>query len=521
MARVRRAAGAVAPWRRARLRRFRPRRQVPPLGRPAWRLAGAGPAPRARHGGAPFRQWPAAASAADAPGRLAWPGPRQRHRAGGLVACLAASLLAQLVVAQPAAAVEACRTRSPGTELPDTAGPYPLIDQLGLRQAWDLATGSGVVVAVVDSGVDARHPDLDGAVRRGATFEGRTDEREFDRTTPANQEDCEGHGTGVAGLIAARRAEGDRMAGVAPDATIYPVRVAGGIENATAGTIAAAIRDAVDSGARVLNLSFAVPTDYEPIREAVAHAVAEDVVVVAAAGNEGNQGVSGGHMYPAAYDGVLAVGAVGNDGQPMDVSNAGPWVDLAGYGEEMAVVAPEGSGYRVESGTSFAAAEASGAAALVLSRFPDLSAAEVVRRLTESATQVGGGVNDRTGAGIVDPFGALTHLGDDTDSTGEAAPPGHIPVQPIPTSEPLLSGTVATALGWSGGLLLAVILGLAAAPAVRRAAARGWRAGPDPRPAPGTARPANPPPGRIGWLDGSESRSTTTSAHPSPRNRTR
>ncbi|MDT0321165.1 S8 family serine peptidase [Streptomyces millisiae] len=446
---------------------------------------------------------------------------RRRPRGGAwLVGGLVALLLAQLVVAQPAAAVEACRTRSPGTELPDGAGPYPLIDQLGLRQAWDLATGSGVLVAVVDSGVDAEHPDLDGAVRRGSTYEGVNDEREFDRTTPAAQEDCEGHGTAVAGLVAARRAEGDRMAGVAPAATVYPVRVAGGIERATVGTIAAAIGDAVDSGARVLNLSFALPTDYEPIREAVARAVAEDVVVVAAAGNEGNQGVSGGHMYPAAYDGVLAVGAVGNDGQPMDVSNAGPWVDLAGYGEEMAVVAPEGSGYRVESGTSFAAAQVSGAAALVLSRFPDLPAAEVARRLTESATQVGGGVNDRTGAGIVDPFGALTHLSGDTDSAGEAAPPGHIPVQPIPTSEPLLSATAATALAWSGGLLLAVVLGLAAAPAVRRAAARGWRAGPDPRPAPGTERPANPPPGRLDWLDGSESPSTTSSAQPS-RNRTR
>ncbi|WP_461038658.1 S8 family serine peptidase [Streptomyces mayteni] len=427
--------------------------------------------------------------------------------------------------ATPATAAEPCRTTSPGAELPDGAGPYPLIDQLGLRQAWDLAAGAGVSVAVVDSGVDASHPDLDGAVARGSEFEGVNEEREFERTTPALQEDCEGHGTGVAGMIAGRRTEGDRMAGVAPAATVYPVRLAGGIDQATPGTVAAAIDDAVRSGARVVNLSFAVPVDHRQIREAVARAVAADVVVVAAAGNEGNQGVSGGHMYPAAYDGVLAVGAVGEDGQPMDASNAGPWVDLAGYGQEMAVVAPEGSGYRAESGTSFAAAQVSGAAALVLSRFPDLSADDVARRLVGSASQVGGGVNDRTGAGIVDPFGALTHLGAGESGGAEAAPPGHLPVQPIPASEPLLSDTAATALAWSGGLLLAVVLGLMASPAGRRAAAGGWRAGPDRGrdAAAGPGGPQGPPPGRLDWLDGGDapSAATTNSPHSSPRNRTR
>ncbi|MDT0344218.1 type VII secretion-associated serine protease mycosin [Streptomyces litchfieldiae] len=421
----------------------------------------------------------------------------------------AALLLAAGGLAHPPAAdaAEPCRRAVTGEELPSGAGPLPLIEQLGLRQAWDLATGSGVTVAVIDSGVDARHPDLTGSVRRGSEFTIVRDATGYSRTTPEPEQDCEGHGTAVAGLVAARRAEGDRMTGVAPGAAVYPVRIADGVERATTEILAAAIDDAVAAGAGVINLSLAVPTDYEPIREAVARAVEADVVVVAAAGNEGNQGISGGRMYPAAYDGVLAVGAVGNDGQPLDSSNAGPWVDLAGYGADLAVVAPGGTGYRVESGTSFAAAQVSGTAALVRSRFPGLTAAEVARRLTDSATPVGGGRNDRTGAGLVDPFGALTDLG---PAEAAEAPAARVPVRPLPPDEPLLGPTTATALAVSGGLLLAVVLGLLGAPAARRAARRGWRTGPD---AAGDPLPAAAP-ARLDWLDGGDSR-------PDPRNRKR
>jgi subtilisin family serine protease len=202
---------------------------------------------------------------------------------------------------------------------------------------------------------------------------------------------------------------------------------------------------------------------------------------------------------------------VGDDGQPLDTSTPGTWVDLAGYGGELPVVAPGGEGYRVEAGSGVAAAQVAGAAALVRSRFPGLSALEVAQRLTASANPVGGGRDPRTGAGLVDPFGALTHLGDDGaggDDSGTARA-GRIPVQALPRPEPLMSDTVATALAWAGVLLLAVVLGLLAAPAVRRAAGRGWRAGPAPGgedAARGGAanRPVPPPGGRLDWLDGSD-----------------
>ncbi|WP_338320544.1 S8 family serine peptidase, partial [Streptomyces lonarensis] len=362
---------------------------------------------------------------------------------------------------------QSCRTQVSGEELPDSAGPYPLIDLLGLRHAWDLSTGDGVTVAVVDSGVDARHPDLAGAVTGGSRFEVTRDAEEFTRTTPAADEDCEGHGTGIAGLVAARRAEGDRMTGVAPAARVHPIRSVDGVDRATHNTVAAMIDDAVGAGVEVLNLSLAVVEDHAPIREAVARAVAADIVVVAAAGNEGNSGPSGGRVYPAAYPDVLAVGAVDAAGRPLDASNRGPWVDLAAYGGPLPLVAPGGSGYRTDSGTSFAAAQVSGAAALVRARYPDLTAAETAERLVASAAPVGGTRNDRTGAGIVDPFGALTHLthaGADGPQEAEAG----IAVQPLPARPPLLTRTETLAVASGGALLLTLLLGLIAAPAVRR-----------------------------------------------------
>ncbi|ONK16067.1 S8 family serine peptidase [Streptomyces sp. MP131-18] len=418
--------------------------------------------------------------------------------------------------ATPAAASQPCRTTVTGEEMPGGADPHPLIGQLGLHQSWDLSTGAGVTVGVVDSGVDATHPDLDGQVARGREFTTVLDEREFETSRPERQRDCEGHGTAVAGLIAARRTAGDRMAGVAPDARVYPVRIADGVDRATAGTLAAAIDDAVAAEVGVINLSFAVPVDHEPIRDAVGRALDRNVVVVAAMGNEGNAGGGEAPMYPAAYDGVLAVAAVDADGTPLDSSNAGPWVDLAAIGEDLVVVSPGGEGYRLEAGTSMAAAQVSGTAALVRSRFPTLTAEEVAERLTGSATPLGGGTDDRTGAGLVDPFGALTHLpgatgnagdGDGADAGGDgAASAGRIPPQELPRGEPPLSSSAATGLAVSGALLLGVLLVLLAVPGVRRAARRGWRAGTAPEQrAPQEPVPVNapgPPAASVAWLSG-------------------
>ncbi|MGD9483849.1 S8 family serine peptidase [Streptomyces sp. TRM70308] len=384
-----------------------------------------------------------------------------------------------------------------GAELPGTLPGRTLAERLGLPQAWDLADGTGVTVGVVDSGVDGRHPELSGAVAEGAEFVTVRSAEEFRRQSPrAPHLDCAGHGTAVAGLVAARRDGEPRVTGVAPGARVYPVRIVDGVDRATGRTLAAAIDAAVAAGATVLNLSFALPVDRPPVREAVARAVAADVVVVAAAGNEGT---ADARTYPAAYEGVLAVGAVDAEGRPVERSNRGDWVDLAAYGDAELALASGGAGYQRVSGTSFAAPQVAGAAALLRSRFPGLAAPEVVRRLVDSAAPAGGARDDRTGAGVVDPFAALTHLGAAGPPGDEAGRPGAVPVQALPRGEPPLSPTAATALAWSGGLLLTVCLTLLGAPAVRRAAARGWRPGragappPGARRRPGAARRAHAP----------------------------
>lgn len=387
--------------------------------------------------------------------------------------------LAGQAVAAPKPVDTSCsRPPKAGAPLPDTPTGRTLADRLGLAQAWDLADGTGVTVAVVDSGVDGRHPELAGAVGAGAELFTVRSAEEFRRQVPrAPHLDCGGHGTGVAGIIAASRSGEPRISGVAPGARIHPVRMVDGVDRATANTLAAGIDEAVAAGARVLNLSFALPVDRAPVRGAIARAVAADVVVVAAAGNEGTTDVP---MYPAAYDGVLAVGAVGAAGEPLDQSNQGSWVDIAAYGENEIVPASGGSGYQQVSGTSFAAPQVAGAAALVRGRFPGLTARETADRLTASAAPVGvGGGDPRTGAGLVDPFAALTHLGTG-DAGRDPALNGAIPVQALPANEPALTSRSVTALAWSGGLLFAVVLALLGAPVLRRAAARGWRPGPAP-----------------------------------------
>lgn len=392
---------------------------------------------------------------------------------------LVSALLVLAAFAPPAASAQppGCRQPPPpGIDLPGNFGVHPLITQLGLEAAWDLSRGEGVLVAVIDSGVDWRHPKLAGAVEPGVQFEIASFPAEFE-VRPGVPLDCEAHGTGVAGLIAARRDGDGRVAGVAPAARIFPVRVPE-IGSSTPGAVAAAITSAVDSGARVINMSLATRVDRPEIRAAVEHALRRDVVVVAAAGNEGESGVA---MYPAAYDGVIAVASVDEAGQPVDQSNSGAWVDIAAYGQELVMLAPGGHGYLQNSGTSFAAAQVSGTAALLRAEFPGMPADQVRQRLLGSAVAVGGGRNDRTGAGLVDPFFALTAT-DAQLRQEHRGGIGRVAIGPVPREEPLLSPGGVVAATWSGVLLIGAALALCAVPVVRRASGRAWRAGPVERP---------------------------------------
>jgi subtilisin family serine protease len=250
------------------------------------------------------------------------------------------------------------------------------VGQLGLEQAWAHTDGSGVTVAVLDTGVDPGHADLAGVVLPGAEFP----------ELGSGARDTAGHGTDVAALIAGR-------SGVAPGARVLPVKVTGGSADANA-----ALKWAVDHGAKVVNLSLG--SGAGSFDEGLRYAAERDVLVVAAAGNTGtDKGVT-----PLARgEGVLAVSAVDRDGRfRPEVSVSGSEVALAAPGVDV----PTSRGDR--SGTSYAAAIVSGTAALVRAEYPDLTAPEVAQLLTSTAKDVGAvGRDPQYGFGIIDPVRAL------------------------------------------------------------------------------------------------------------------
>jgi type VII secretion-associated serine protease mycosin len=275
------------------------------------------------------------------------------------------------------------------------------------QQVWPHSTGTGVTVAVIDSGVDADHPQLRGKVLRGRDYF-------LVGTLPGNY-DCVSHGTAVAGIIAAGRADGVGFQGLAPGARILPVRVSDREFNDSGQTqlidpdvLARGIRYAVDQGARVINLSMSGEQDQRRVRSAVAYAVSKDVVVVAAAGNRQQNSPEQLPSYPAAYDGVVGVGAIDAAGARLPSSQTGPYVDLVAPGGAVLGLTRQG-GHAYRDGTSFAAPFVAATAALVRSAWPKLTAAQVVQRLLATATPARGGTGSREyGAGIVSPFRAVT-----------------------------------------------------------------------------------------------------------------
>lgn len=278
-------------------------------------------------------------------------------------------------------------------------GAHEQLDRLRAERAWEYATGTGVTVAVVDSGVDADHPDVAGRVLPGRDYVDSGDGRV----------DPVGHGTTVAALIAGQR--GGAAAGLAPDATILPVRVLdeeNRYQDAT--TVAEGVVWAVGQGAQVINLSLG-GNGYSPsLSEAISLAIERDVVVVACTGNEGPD--SGTEVwYPAREPGVVAVSGLtwSEQGTP------GGWRESL-TGPETVLAAPAvvtgaaaGGAQRLAQGTSFSSALVAASAALVRARWPGMSAANVVNRLVATAEDLGPAGRDPTfGFGAVDPVAALT-----------------------------------------------------------------------------------------------------------------
>lgn len=284
-----------------------------------------------------------------------------------------------------------------GDSVREEQGQLKTLDVAG---AWTYANGAGVTVAVIDSGVDANHPDLVGQVLPG-----------LDLVDPNGNGDADlvGHGTTVSAIIAGRSDDSAGVIGIAPKARILPVRVLDQRNRYDDAIIVAkGVRWAVDHGARVINLSLGGNGSSAALAAALDYAFAKDVVVVACTGNVSASSTSG-VWYPAREPGVVAVAGMEQAG---DVLWSGSIT-----GKETVVTAPAtqlvgaraGGGYWRVQGTSFAAPMVAGTAALIRSRWPTMPAGEVINRIIKTAKDRGApGRDDTFGYGLVNPTGALT-----------------------------------------------------------------------------------------------------------------
>ncbi|MER7724509.1 type VII secretion-associated serine protease mycosin [Streptomyces sp. NPDC096323] len=299
--------------------------------------------------------------------------------------------------------------------------PWPL-QRVLLDELWQDTRGRGIRVAVIDTGVDDTNPQLRGAVDASAGVD-YTDGGGSDGTV-----DEVGHGTKVAGIIAARPRTGTGFVGLAPEATVIPIRQNDGRHNGEGSTMAAAIDHAIARGAQVINISQDTTrplADDSVLGRAVARAVAEDIVVVASAGNDGRDGRRRS-TYPAAFDGVLAVGASDRNNERAPFSQSGDFVGVAAPGVDIVSTVP-GNGQCTDNGTSFSAPYVSGVVALMRAKYPDWTSAQIIARVEQTAERTVNGRDPFVGWGVVDPVRALS--GDDTpqDAPRPDAPPAAAP----------------------------------------------------------------------------------------------
>jgi serine protease len=268
-------------------------------------------------------------------------------------------------------------------------------------QAWDLSKSTGnQIVAVLDTGVDAGHPDLVGHLVPGYNV----------LSTNHLPVDDEGHGTMTLGIIAAAANNGIGVAGVGWSAKAMPVKVLDADGIGYDDQIAKGLDWAVAHGAKVINMSLGGPSYDEVLHDAVKAAVANGVVVVAAAGNDGSPVL----QYPAAFPEVIAVAATDAGGGLVDFSSFGDWVDVAAPGWDIATTWPRGMTppnnlpYTWCTGTSCSSPIVAGIAALVRNKYPTLTPAQVTARLKVLSRDAGPrGTDPYYGAGIVDAYAAL------------------------------------------------------------------------------------------------------------------
>ena len=285
------------------------------------------------------------------------------------------------------------------------------VRKLKLPQAHAMAHGMNVTIAVIDSGIDVRHPELANSISDS-----------FDAL--GSKEGPHVHGTGIAGAIAAHA----RLMGSAPEARIIAIRAfsssPGGAESSSY-TIIKSLNYAVLHGAQIVNMSFAGPKD-PLIERAIAETAARGVLLVAAAGNAGPKSPP---LYPAANPNVIAVSGTDAQDRLFAASNRGNYIALSAPGTDVFLPAPDEK-YQMTSGTSFSAAYVSGIAALVMERNPALKPNDIREILTSTARDLGTpGRDDLFGYGEVDAFAAVT-AATTARSIPMATAPDRRPVEP-------------------------------------------------------------------------------------------
>lgn len=369
--------------------------------------------------------------------------------------------------------------------------------QLNVDRLGAYATGKGVKVAVLDSGVDGDHKLFGKRVETGkALINVAGEAKKGDGNV-----DCFGHGTGVAGIIAASLSKETGFQGIAPKATILPIRVsveAGGPidpeedEEAedppvTPEDVAGAIDDAVAADSDVINLSLAYGEDHPALAASIADAISAGVVVVASAGNSqgeepackydrDTQTYQSPATYPADYPGVIGVGAVDKTITKLPTSRCGDWVDLVAPGNGLVTTRPDDTFTNEMGATSSAAAFVSGTAALLKQRHNEWGSDQVLAHLSTTASPTTGGMgNSQYGAGLVDPYRAMTEIPAD----GEPAELADLATQPLNEaaqkreSDVAMMNSIALIAGLTAvTVFAAVLLGVAA---LRRGKKGKWK----------------------------------------------
>ncbi|MET9806527.1 type VII secretion-associated serine protease mycosin [Streptomyces halstedii] len=400
-------------------------------------------------------------------------GPLRSVRTRALTVAAATAVLFVTLPVLPAAADDATQCTFPSKKY---AGRPWSLQRVLMDELWQQSTGKGVRVAVIDTGVDVRNPQLKKAVDTGS---GRNflpkdlkdeDGRKIERGKENGTTDTVGHGTKVAGIIAAREAAGTGFTGLAPDATIIPIQQNDAEGHGTAATLAAAIRYAAEQAdADVINISQDTANAVEPapvLKQAVDAALAKEIVVVASAGNDGLDG-NVKETYPASYEGVLAVAASDRNNERAAFSQSGEFVGIAAPGVDMISTVP-GGGHCADNGTSFSAPYVAGVAALIRAKHQDWTQEQVVAQIQQTAERSTAGHDRLVGWGVIDPVRALTEdekpivrpVAHEGVSKGEAPVPAALHLGETADER---NARLATYVVVGGGVLVAAIAGAAVA----------------------------------------------------------